>query len=83
MVAGALALCLQRIIAVADTYDAILSNRALRSAADHNKAVTELLRCAGKQFDPEIVNIFVGLDITDTTEQDNSFPLAPIEKQSI
>ena len=75
---------LARIIAVADTYDAILSNRPYRSAADHNKAVTELLRCAGKQFDTVIVNIFVGLDITDTAEQGNSLPHHPDrERQSI
>lgn len=51
-----------RIIAVADTYDAILSNRAYRSAANHEKAVEELTRCAGQQFDPLVVDAFVNTD---------------------
>jgi putative nucleotidyltransferase with HDIG domain len=51
-----------RIIAVADTYDAILSNRPYRSANDHAFAVRELTACSGKQFDPEVVHAFVGTD---------------------
>jgi putative two-component system response regulator len=51
-----------RIIAVADAYDAILSTRPYRSAADHARAVTELLANAGRQFDPDIVNAFVRTD---------------------
>ncbi len=51
-----------RIIAVADTYDAILSTRPYRSAADHNRAVSELTTFAGTQFDPDIVNAFVTTD---------------------
>ncbi len=51
-----------RIIAVADTYDAILSTRPYRSAADHNRAVAELTEFAGRQFDPDIVNAFVTTD---------------------
>lgn len=48
------------------------------------KPHSELLRCAWKQFDTEIVNIFVGLDITDTAEQGNLLPPHPgREKQSI
>jgi HD-GYP domain-containing protein (c-di-GMP phosphodiesterase class II) len=51
-----------RIISVADTYDAILSVRPYRSAATHKEAIKELLRCAGKQFDPHLVNAFVEAD---------------------
>ena len=51
-----------RIIAIADTYDAILSVRPYRSAATHNEAIKELLRCAGKQFDPRLVKAFVEAD---------------------
>jgi len=50
-----------RVIAVADTYDAILSNRPYRSASNHNEAVNELIKHAGKQFDPNIVRAFIGL----------------------
>ncbi|MFI5295988.1 MAG: HD domain-containing phosphohydrolase [Thermodesulfovibrionales bacterium] len=51
-----------RIISVADTYDAILSVRPYRSAAGHDEAIAELLRCAGKQFDPRLVDALVEAD---------------------
>lgn len=51
-----------RIIAVADTYDAILSTRPYRPAADHDRAVAELVSNAGKQFDPRIVAAYVEAD---------------------
>jgi HD-GYP domain-containing protein (c-di-GMP phosphodiesterase class II) len=50
---------LARIIAVADTYDAILSDRPYRAAANHDTAIAELLTNAGRQFEPMIVNAFV------------------------
>jgi len=48
-----------RIIAVADTYDAILSNRPYRMAAPHDNAMRELCAWAGKQFDASVVSAFV------------------------
>jgi len=48
-----------RIIAVADTYDAMTSDRAYRRALPHEVAVTEIERCSGSQFDPEIATTFV------------------------
>lgn len=48
-----------RIIAVADAYDAIISTRPYRAAADHNKAVQELKEYSGRQFDRRIVEAFV------------------------
>lgn len=52
-----------RIIAVADTYDAMTSDRAYRRALPHEVAVTEIERCAGTQFDPAVSNEFTeGLD---------------------
>ncbi len=53
---------LARIIAVADTYDAILSDRPYRSASSHEKAMEEIIRNAGRQFEPSIVNAFVSAD---------------------
>ncbi len=52
-----------RIISVADTYDAMTSNRSYRRALPHEVAVAEIDRCAGSQFDPDIAQPFLeGLD---------------------
>jgi HD-GYP domain-containing protein (c-di-GMP phosphodiesterase class II) len=48
-----------RILAVADTFDAMTSDRAYRRALAPERALAELERCAGTQFDPEIVAVFV------------------------
>jgi len=48
-----------RIVAIADTYDAMTSHRAYRAALKHERAVGELRRCAGSQFDPDCVEAFV------------------------
>ncbi|MCD6231692.1 HD-GYP domain-containing protein [Candidatus Aerophobetes bacterium] len=48
-----------RIINVADAYQAMTSNRPYRKAFSKEKAIDELKRCAGTQFDPEIVRIFI------------------------
>ena len=47
-----------RIVSVADTYDAMTSDRAYRRALPHASAIAELERCAGSQFDPRIVEAF-------------------------
>ena len=44
-----------RIIFVADAYDAMTSERVYRRRVAPEQAVAELERCAGSQFDPEIV----------------------------
>ena len=48
-----------RIIAVCDAYDAMISDRAYRRALSHDAAVAELRRCAGTQFDPQVVQAFI------------------------
>jgi putative nucleotidyltransferase with HDIG domain len=48
-----------RIFAVADTFDAITSNRPYRQANTMEAARKEILRCSGSQFDPSIVDVFV------------------------
>ena len=45
-----------RIIFVADAYDAMTSERVYRRRVAPEQAIAELKRCAGRQFDPEIVN---------------------------
>ena len=48
-----------RIVSVADTYDAMTSDRAYRKALPHDVAVAELERCSGTQFDPMVVEVFL------------------------
>jgi len=48
-----------RIIAVADSYDAMTSSRAYRKQLTKDKAIDELIRCAGIQFDPQVVSAFI------------------------
>jgi len=48
-----------RIFAVADAFDAITSDRPYRKARSIDVARKEVLRCAGTQFDPEVVEIFL------------------------
>ncbi len=47
-----------RIIAIADAYDSMTSDRAYRKALDKESAMKEILSEAGKQFDPDVVKIF-------------------------
>jgi len=48
-----------RIIAVADTYDAMTSSRSYRQALSHEFAVEEIKRCTGSQFDPAVAQAFL------------------------
>jgi putative two-component system response regulator len=59
-----------RILAVADTFDAIVSTRPYRGRRTVDAAITELRRCAGSQFDPSVVDAFV-------TARDKGFPQDP------
>jgi len=48
-----------RIIAVADAFDAMTSDRTYRLGISEAEAVVEIRKCAGTQFDPDIARIFV------------------------
>ena len=50
-----------RILQVADAYDAMTSQRSYHDPMDKGEAIRELRRCAGSQFDPRIVEVFVKL----------------------
>ena len=50
-----------RVLAVADAFDAMTSDRPYRPALDREEALAEVARCSGTQFDPEIVRIFLEL----------------------
>jgi len=48
-----------RIMAVADAFDAMLSERPYRKALGKEKAIEELNKNSGTQFDPEVVKVFL------------------------
>lgn len=50
-----------RIIALADTYDAMTSTRPYRIALSHEVAMAEIKRCSGTQFDPTLAEVFLSL----------------------
>jgi putative nucleotidyltransferase with HDIG domain len=51
-----------RIFAIADALDAMISDRPYRSALSVDHARREIERCAGTQFDPEIVEVFLRIE---------------------
>jgi HD-GYP domain-containing protein (c-di-GMP phosphodiesterase class II) len=50
-----------RIVSVIDAYDAMISHRCYRRGLPHEEAVRRLLESGGTQFDPVVVQIFVGI----------------------
>lgn len=50
-----------RIFAVADAFDALTSDRPYRKALRVELAIEEIARCRGTQFDPQIVDAFLGI----------------------
>ena len=53
-----------RIFAIADTLDAMISDRPYRKALPVSAAQAEILRCSGTQFDPQVVHIFLSMPDT-------------------
>jgi HD-GYP domain-containing protein (c-di-GMP phosphodiesterase class II) len=56
-----------RILAVADAYDAMKSDRPYRKALTEETAIQEFKRGSGSQFDPKVVEVF--LEILKTTKK--------------
>jgi len=56
-----------RIIAISDAYDSMTSNRPYRKSLSPEEARDELKSCSGKQFDPELIRIF--LDVLKEMEE--------------
>ena len=52
-----------RIIAIADAYDTMTTQRPDRELVSHEEACEELRRCSGTQFDPELVEMCVWLQV--------------------
>jgi response regulator RpfG family c-di-GMP phosphodiesterase len=51
-----------RIFAVADAFDALMSDRPYRKATTFSEARKEIARCAGTQFDPRCIAAFLSID---------------------
>jgi len=56
-----------RILAVADAYDAMTSDRPYRTALSSEEAVNEIRTCCGTQFDPVITNAFLNTKASDVS----------------
>lgn len=74
-----------RIFAIADTLDAITSDRPYRKARSFEVAREEIARYAGRQFDPAVVNVFLEIPIelwlelrTEITSQHRRFSMFDI-----
>ena len=61
-----------RIVAIADAFDAMNSNRVYRKACDLEHIRSELVRGKGKQFDPEYIEAFIELFDTGMLKYDSA-----------
>jgi HD-GYP domain-containing protein (c-di-GMP phosphodiesterase class II) len=66
-----------RILAVADSYDAMTTTRAYRPALSHREAVAELLAGSGSQFDANLVRVFLDAEIGIGVEGEVALELVP------
>ena len=60
-----------RILAITDAYDAMISDRPYRKAISSSSALEELLRNAGTQFDPDLVEKFVKIMMRQLADSKN------------
>jgi len=65
-----------RIFAVADSFDAMTSDRPYRGAMRIERALSEIEQGAGSQFDPEVVRVFIGMIQDDPPSDDDGFSRA-------
>ncbi|TVQ60243.1 MAG: HD-GYP domain-containing protein [Phycisphaerales bacterium] len=53
-----------RVMAIADSFDAMSSTRTYRPAMPRDRVLAEIRNCAGSQFDPALASLFVELDFS-------------------
>jgi diguanylate cyclase len=63
---------ISRILAVVDAYDVMTHDRPYRAAVGINEALNELRQCAGTQFDPQLVDLFVQVVSSKRAEESES-----------
>lgn len=71
-----------RLFAIADTLDAITSDRPYRAGATFEAASIEIRRCAGRQFDPELVEVFGRIPLSRWSELREQVTTLSIEGMS-
>jgi HD-GYP domain-containing protein (c-di-GMP phosphodiesterase class II) len=59
---------ISRVLSLADALDAMTCARPYRPALDREKALAEIRRCAGSQFDPELAKEFCALMESQSSE---------------
>lgn len=66
-----------RILAVADAYDALTSNRSYRNALTHDNAIRKIQEGIGSHFDPDVAEAFLRIidNIVEQMARDNEGPL--------
>ena len=70
-----------RIVGVVDSYGAMVTRRSYKEAFGEDYARAELSRCAGSQFDPQIVDVFLQVledPVPQMTENDEESDLTPL-----
>jgi hypothetical protein len=68
-----------RVLAVADAYDAMTSDRSYRAALSHAEAIERLEAAAGSQLDPVCVDAFVTLELDPTRIDGTMVPLLDLD----
>jgi response regulator RpfG family c-di-GMP phosphodiesterase len=59
-----------RIVSITDVYDALSCRRSYKSAWSQDDVLAELKKCSGSQFDPELIDLFMGItDIIQSIRQ--------------
>jgi putative nucleotidyltransferase with HDIG domain len=71
-----------RILAIADAYDAMTSDRSYRAALGHSEAISRIRDAAGSQFDPALVEAFCVLELDPTVVGEALVPMPDLGELS-